>query len=143
VTDELRQEAVGALASRISAWPGVRDALRGRQLAFRRLPGLVADGRDMGSVIFPGATLKVFLTAGVEQRAARRHNQLISKGISSTMEGLRVDLEARDRRDRERTVAPCTPAADALLLDNSALSVEASVQRVLGWWHERWGPQRG
>ncbi len=142
VNDELREEAVGALASRISTWPEVREALRERQLAFRQLPGLVADGRDMGSVIFPDAALKVFLTAGVEERAARRHNQLISKGISSNMESLRADLEARDRRDQLRSVAPCVPAPDAFLLDNSHLSIEASVARVLEWWQESRGPGR-
>ena len=142
VTDELREEAVGALASRISGWPEVREALRERQLAFRQLPGLVADGRDMGSVVFPAAALKVFLTANVAERAARRHNQLISKGISSNMEGLRADLEARDRRDQLRSVAPCVPAPDAFMLDNSHLSIEASVARVLEWWQERRGPGR-
>ncbi len=142
VTTELRDETVGALASRISAWPQVREALRARQLDFRRLPGLVADGRDMGSVIFPRAALKVFLTAGVGQRAARRHKQLISMGVSSNMEDLRADLEARDRRDRSRSVAPCEPAQDALLLDNSELSIDQSVARVLDWWQTRWGPGR-
>ena len=139
ITETLREEAVGVLASRLSAWPEVRDALRDRQLAFRRLPGLVADGRDMGSVVFPGARLKVFLTASVEQRAARRHKQLISNGISSSIEGLRADLEARDARDQGRAVSPARAAPDALLLDNSALSIDASVERVLGWWQER-GP---
>ncbi|MGV8826199.1 bifunctional 3-phosphoshikimate 1-carboxyvinyltransferase/cytidylate kinase [Methylibium petroleiphilum] len=134
VSDELRHEAVGSLASQIAALPAVRQALVELQLAFRRLPGLVADGRDMGTVIFPGAALKVFLTANSEQRASRRHKQLISKGISANIESLRADLEARDARDQHRSVAPLKPAEDARLLDNSALSVETSVDQVLDWW---------
>ncbi len=137
VTDALREEAVGALASAISAWPEIRAALHGRQLSFRRLPGLVADGRDMGTVVFPDAKLKVFLTASAGERAARRHRQLISKGLSANIEGLRADLEVRDERDRNRAAAPLKPAHDALLLDNSGLTIEASVSRVLQWWQER------
>jgi 3-phosphoshikimate 1-carboxyvinyltransferase len=137
VSDELRREDVGSLASRIAALPAVREALHGLQLAFRRAPGLVADGRDMGTVVFPGAALKVFLTAGAAQRAIRRHKQLISKGIQANIEDLRVDLEARDARDRSRTVAPLKPAEDALSLDNSALSIDESVDAVLGWWQQR------
>ena len=139
VTEDLRAEATGLLASRVSALPAVRQALHGLQLAFRRAPGLVADGRDMGTVVFPDAALKVFLTASAAERAARRHKQLISKGISANLDGLRQDLEARDARDRQRTVAPLVPAKDALELDNSQLSIEQSVQQVLGWWQER-GP---
>lgn len=134
VSDELRHEAVGSLASQIAALPAVRQALVELQLAFRRLPGLVADGRDMGTVIFPDAALKVFLTANSEQRASRRHKQLISKGISANIESLRADLEARDARDQHRSVAPLKPAQDARLLDNSVLSVETSVDQVLDWW---------
>jgi 3-phosphoshikimate 1-carboxyvinyltransferase len=137
VADALRLEHVGAMASRVSAWPAVREALHGLQLAFRRAPGLVADGRDMGTVVFPQATLKVFLTADAEQRAARRHKQLISKGIQANIADLRADLEARDARDRSRSVAPLKPAEDALSLDNSALSIEESVDVVLGWWRQR------
>ena len=137
VTDALREEAVGALASLISAWPEVRAALRALQLSFRRVPGLVADGRDMGTVIFPDAQLKVFLTASAAERAERRHKQLISKGISASIAGLRADLEARDERDQNRAVAPLRPAQDALLLDNSHLTIEASMAQVLGWWQER------
>jgi 3-phosphoshikimate 1-carboxyvinyltransferase len=137
VTDELRLESTGALASRVSAWPAVREALHGLQLAFRRVPGLVADGRDMGTVVFPDAALKVFLTAGSAERAARRHKQLISKGIPATLDDLRADIEARDRRDLNRPVAPLRPAEDALALDNSHLSIDESVERVLGWWDER------
>jgi len=137
VSDELRTEAAGLLASRVSTLPAVRSALEALQLAFRRAPGLVADGRDMGTVIFPRATLKVFLTASAATRAERRHKQLISKGIPANIDDLRSDLEARDTRDRNRAVAPLKPAEDALLLDNSALSIEASVQQVLGWWEQR------
>jgi 3-phosphoshikimate 1-carboxyvinyltransferase len=137
VTDALRREDVGAMASRISAWPELRDALRGLQLSFRRLPGLVADGRDMGTVIFPHARLKVFLTASAEERAMRRHKQLISKGFRAKLEDLLADLRARDARDVNRAVAPLVTATDALLLDNSGLTIEASVDRVLAWWQER------
>jgi 3-phosphoshikimate 1-carboxyvinyltransferase len=137
VSDELRREEVGSLASRIAALPAVREALHGLQLAFRRPPGLVADGRDMGTVVFPDAALKVFLTASAAQRAERRHKQLISKGIQANIADLRADLEARDARDKSRSVAPLKPAEDALSLDNSALSIEESVDVVLGWWQQR------
>jgi 3-phosphoshikimate 1-carboxyvinyltransferase len=137
VSEELRAESAGLLASRVSALPQVRQALEGLQLAFRRPPGLVADGRDMGTVVFPGAALKVYLTASAATRAERRHKQLISKGISANITDLRADLEARDARDRNRAVAPLKPAEDALLLDNSALGIEASVQQVLAWWAQR------
>lgn len=136
---ELRQEQVGSMASRISAWPAVRGALEALQLGFRALPGLVADGRDMGTVIFPDAPLKVFLTASAAMRAERRYKQLISKGISASIADLRADLEARDERDRNRTIAPLKPAEDALLLDNSGQTIEQSVDQVLGWWARR-GP---
>lgn len=137
VSDKLRHETIGLLASRVSALPAVRTALRSLQLAFRRSPGLVADGRDMGTVIFPDAALKVFLTATPAHRAERRHKQLISKGIPASIAGLRADLEARDERDANRTVSPCRPAEDALLLDNSELDIGTSVQAVLGWWQQR------
>jgi 3-phosphoshikimate 1-carboxyvinyltransferase len=137
VSHLLRQEEVGAMASKVSAWPTVRTALREMQLSLRRLPGLVADGRDMGTVIFPDAHMKVFLTANAAKRAERRHNQLISKGISSSIGALRADLEARDKRDRNRSVAPLKPAEDAILLDNSDLSIEASVDTVLSNWQAR------
>ncbi len=139
VAAELRQELVGSMASRISAWPAVRGALEALQLAFRRLPGLVADGRDMGTVIFPAAPLKLFLTASPAMRADRRYKQLISKGISANLADLRADLEARDERDRNRLIAPLKPAQDALLLDNSGLTIEQSVDQVLAWWAQR-GP---
>ncbi len=137
VADALRAEHVGAMASKVSAWPAVREALRQLQLSFRRVPGLVADGRDMGTVIFPGADLKVFLTASAAMRAERRYKQLISKGIPANISTLRADLEARDARDQSRSVAPLKPAVDALLLDNSDLTVEASMDQVLEAWEQR------
>ena len=137
VTLALRHEAVGALASHVSALPEVRQALHALQLSFRRVPGLVADGRDMGTVVFPDAPLKVFLTASAAMRAERRHKQLISKGISAKIADLRADLEARDARDIQRAVSPLKPAQDALQLDNSSLTIEQSADRVLQWWSER------
>ncbi len=137
VTETLRLEEVGALASKVSAFPLVRAALRTLQLAFHRVPGLVADGRDMGTVIFPGADLKIFLTATAATRAERRHKQLISKGISSNIDSLRAELEMRDARDQTRAVSPLKPAEDAMRLDNSALTVEASVVAVLEAWERR------
>jgi 3-phosphoshikimate 1-carboxyvinyltransferase len=137
VTDAIRTEEAGMNASRVSALPSVRSALVALQQGFRKLPGLVADGRDMGTVIFPDAQLKVFLTASAAQRAERRHKQLISKGISTTLPGLLADLEARDARDSSRAVAPLKPAEDALLLDNSGQTVEESVAQVLQWWEQK------
>ena len=137
VTDAIRTEEAGMNASRVSALPAVRAALVSLQQSFRRLPGLVADGRDMGTVIFPDAQLKVFLTASAAKRAERRHKQLISKGFAPTIDTLRADLEARDARDSQRAVAPLKPAQDALLLDNSEQSVEDSVAQVLRWWEAR------
>ena len=132
-----QSSSAGLLASRVSALPAVRQALHGLQLAFRRAPGLVADGRDMGTVVFAGAPLKVFLTASAAERAKRRHKQLISKGIQASIADLLADLQARDERDTQRSVAPLKPAEDALLLDNSQLSIEQSVAQVLAWWQER------
>jgi 3-phosphoshikimate 1-carboxyvinyltransferase len=137
VTEAIRTEQAGMDASRVSALPAVRTALVALQQSFRRLPGLVADGRDMGTVIFPDAPLKVYLTASAARRAQRRHKQLISKGIPVTIDALRADLEARDARDSSRAVAPLKSAQDALLLDNSNHSIEASVAQVLQWWDER------
>ena len=137
VTEAIRTEAAGMNASKVSALPAVRTALVALQQSFRRVPGLVADGRDMGTVIFPDAQMKVYLTASAAQRAQRRHKQLISKGNSTTIDVLRADLEARDARDSSRAVAPLKPAEDALLLDNSSLSVEESVAQVLRWWEEK------
>jgi 3-phosphoshikimate 1-carboxyvinyltransferase len=137
VSDAIRTEAAGMNASRVSVLPEVRTALVALQHSFRRLPGLLADGRDMGTVIFPHAPLKVFLTASAAQRAERRHKQLISKGISTTLDSLRADLEARDARDSSRSVAPLKAAQDAYQLDNSSLSIEASVDQVLTWWQAK------
>ncbi|MEP6792649.1 MAG: (d)CMP kinase, partial [Ramlibacter sp.] len=134
VSEAIRTEEAGMNASKVSALPAVRVALLALQHSFRRLPGLVADGRDMGTVIFPAAPMKVYLTASAAQRAERRHKQLISKGISTTIDSLRADLEQRDARDSSRTVAPLRPAQDALLLDNSDQSVEESVALVLRLW---------
>ena len=134
VSDAIRTEEAGMNASRVSALPQVREALVDLQHSFRRLPGLVADGRDMGTVIFPDAPLKVFLTASAACRAERRYKQLISKGISTNIDSLRADLEARDARDSSRSVAPLKPAQDAQLLDNSGMTVETSVNQVLAWW---------
>ena len=137
VATELRREDTGAAASRVSAWPAVRRALHAMQLGFRRAPGLVADGRDMGTVVFPGAPLKVFLTASATERAARRHKQLISKGIKANIADLRADIEARDARDQSRVASPLKPAEDALRLDNSVLGIDESVDVVQGWWQQR------
>ena len=115
----------------------MRTALVQLQHGFRRLPGLVADGRDMGTVIFPGAPLKVFLSASAGQRAIRRHKQLISKGVDARLEDLLADLVERDLRDTTRKSAPLKPAEDALPLDNSELGIEESVQLVLSWWESR------
>jgi 3-phosphoshikimate 1-carboxyvinyltransferase len=137
VTEAIRTEEAGMNASKVSALPAVRTALVALQQSFRRLPGLVADGRDMGTVIFPDAPLKVYLTASAGQRAERRYKQLISKGNPTTIDVLRADLEARDARDSSRAVAPLKPAEDALLLDNSSQSIEQSVALVLQWWEEK------
>jgi 3-phosphoshikimate 1-carboxyvinyltransferase len=134
VSDAIRTEEAGMDASRVSAFPMVREALVDFQRSFRQLPGLVADGRDMGTVIFPNAPLKVFLTASAACRAERRYKQLISKGIPATLDGLRADLEARDARDTTRSVAPLKPAVDAKLLNNSDLTVQDTVIQVLDWW---------
>ena len=134
VSDAIRTEAAGMAASRVSAHAEVRIALLALQHSFRSLPGLVADGRDMGSVIFPEAQLKIYLTASTLHRAERRHKQLISKGNSATLKDIQQDLEARDARDMSRQTAPLKPAGDALLLDNSDLSIEKSVTQVIAWW---------
>jgi 3-phosphoshikimate 1-carboxyvinyltransferase len=137
VTEALRSESAGMAASRVSALPQVRQALWQLQLGFRALPGLVADGRDMGTVIFPDAPLKVFLTASAKTRAERRHKQLISKGIDARLDDLLQDLLRRDERDTSRAHAPLKPAEDALLLDNSEESIETSVRKVLSWWQAK------
>lgn len=134
VTDKIRAEEVGVAASKVAALPKVREALLDVQKRARRLPGLVADGRDMGSVIFPDAPLKVFLTASAKARAQRRFNQLKEKGIIANIDTLTRDLEERDRRDIERAVCPLAPAKDAKILDSSELTIEATVQQVLDWY---------
>ena len=134
VSDAIRAEAVGVAASRIATLPGVRSALVDLQHGFRQAPGLVADGRDMGTVIFPAADLKVFLTASVEARADRRYKQLIGKGFPANMPALLQDLRERDARDTERAVAPLKPAEGAHLLDTSNMTIEQAVEKVLGWY---------
>lgn len=134
VTDKIRAEAVGVAASKVAALPRVREALLDVQKRSRRLPGLVADGRDMGSVIFPDAPLKVFLTASVQARAQRRFNQLKEKGIVANIDTLTRDLEERDRRDMQRAVSPLAPAKDAKILDSSNLTIEETVGQVLQWY---------
>ena len=134
ISAAIRTEQAGMDASRVSVLPQVREALLSLQRSFARLPGLVADGRDMGTVVFPQARLKIFLTASAQKRAQRRHNQLISQGISVTLPALQADLEARDARDMSRSAAPLRPAEDARLLDNSDLSIQQSSDLVLGWW---------
>ncbi len=131
VTDSIRAEAVGEGASKVAALPTVRAALLDRQRAYRQAPGLVADGRDMGTVVFADAATKVFLTASAEARAERRYKQLIGKGNSASLPALVADMQARDARDTARAVAPLKPAPDALLLDTTRMDVESAVQAVL------------
>ena len=136
VTRKIRTEEAGAGASRVAVWPAVRAALTDRQRAFAQPPGLVADGRDMGTVIFPDAQLKVFLTASAEERAQRRHKQLIEKGSAASLAALSREIAERDQRDSTRQVAPLRPAPDAHLLDSTGLSIEAVVERVLSLGRE-------
>ncbi len=133
VSLEIRTEEAGAGASAVAAIPAVRQALLERQRAFRKPPGLVADGRDMGTQVFPCAPLKVFLTASAEERARRRHKQLKDKGLDVSLAALSRDIEDRDRRDSERSVAPLRPAEDARILDSSGQSIEAVTNTVLDW----------
>jgi len=137
VSREIRNEQAGAGASRVAAWPAVRTALLDRQRSFATPPGLVADGRDMGTVIFPGAQLKVFLTASAEERAQRRHKQLIEKGSAASLAALSREIAERDLRDSTRQVAPLKPAPDAQLLDSTGLSIDDVVERVLSLGRER------
>jgi cytidylate kinase len=137
VTHKIRTEQAGAGASRVAAWPAVRTALTDRQRSFAKPPGLVADGRDMGTVIFPDAQLKVFLTASAEERAQRRHKQLIGKGSAASLAALSREIAERDLRDSTRQVAPLKPAPDALQLDSTGLGIEAVVERVLSFGRER------
>ena len=137
VTEAIRSEAAGDGASRVAALPGVRRALVQRQRDFRRPPGLVADGRDMGAVIFPDAGLKVFLTASVEERARRRHKQLKDKGIDVSLSALSRDMVERDRRDSERAISPLKPSDDARILDTTGMEIPQVVATVLRWAAER------
>ncbi len=133
VSLEIRTEEAGAGASTVAVIPAVRQALLERQRAFQRPPGLVADGRDMGTQVFPSATVKIFLTASAEERARRRHKQLKDKGLDVSLAALSRDIEDRDRRDSERSVAPLRPAEDARILDSSSQSIEAVTKTVLDW----------
>jgi len=134
VTQTIRQESIGNLASRVAALPAVREALLARQRDFRQAPGLVADGRDMGTVVFPDAPLKIFLDADVGIRAERRYKQLSGKGISANLDDLLNDLRLRDSRDRDRAHAPLVAAAGAVTIDSSHIGVDQVVQQVLDLW---------
>ena len=134
VTDTIREEAVGLAACRVATMATVRSAILGLERDFCRAPGLVADGRDMGTVVFPNACLKVFLTAGAQVRAQSRYKQLIQRGISANLADLLRDLQERDKRDRERAVSPTRPAPDARLLDSSDQTIEQTVRCVLDWY---------
>lgn len=131
VTNDIRNEQVGAGASQVAALPAVRDALLQRQRAFLEAPGLVADGRDMGTVVFPSAPLKIFLTASAEERARRRYHQLKAKGDDVSLASLLDEIRLRDERDTQRAVAPLTPAADAIQLDSTTMSIEQVLERIL------------
>ncbi len=136
VSAEIRTEACGELASRVAAMGSVREALLARQRAFQEAPGLVADGRDMGTVVFPAAELKIYLTASAEERARRRHKQLIDKGIDVNLARLLEDIEQRDRRDMERPVAPLKPAEDAVVVDTTTMTIEQVVAKVSDLWNK-------
>jgi cytidylate kinase len=134
VSSAIRTETVGELASQVAAIPAVRAALLERQRRFAEPPGLVADGRDMGTVVFSDAPLKIFLTASAEERALRRYKQLIAKGLDVSLAALSREVADRDRRDSNRAIAPLVPAADAVIVDSTSLSIEAVVERVLQLW---------
>ncbi|EWG99479.1 (d)CMP kinase [Halomonas sp. BC04] len=137
VSRDIRTEPVGDAASRVAALPAVRQALLQRQRDFRQPPGLVADGRDMGTVVFPDAELKVFLTASPEERARRRHLQLQETGLDASLSSLLKEIQARDARDMQRSVAPLVPADDAIELDTTSLSIPEVVERLTEWLAER------
>ncbi len=137
VTEKIRSEPVGNQASEVAKVPALRQALLKRQRAFRKPPGLVADGRDMATVVFPDAELKVFLTASPQIRAERRYKQLIEKGIDANLRALSRDLRDRDERDAKRAVAPLVPAPDSQVLDSSALSIDEVVDRIVAWSREK------
>src|SRR4029453_3770732 len=131
VSQRIRTEQAGEGASRVAAMPGVRAALMDRQRAFAGAPGLVADGRDMGTVVFPGAPLKIFLTASAEERARRGYNQFKKKGLGAHLAALFLEIAERDRRDASRAIAPLRPADDAVIVDSTAMTIDAVVARVL------------
>ena len=137
VTDDVRAEKIGVAASKIAILPKVREALVDLQMSFKALPGLVADGRDMGSVIFPEATQKIFLTASVAARASRRYKQLIEKGFPANMENLAKDLAERDERDINRSTSPLKPAKDAVIIDSSEISADEAVQQILELYEDK------
>ena len=137
VGEALRSEDVSAAASQVAARPAVRQALLARQRGFRQAPGLVADGRDMGSIVFPDAPLKVYLTADVATRAQRRHKQLMEKGMYAKIEDVVEELRRRDERDTSRPVAPLRHYPDAIFLDTTGLGIDQAVERILGWWREK------
>ena len=140
VTRQLRTEAAGNDASKVAALPAVRAALLDRQRRFALAPGLVADGRDMGTVVFPQARLKIFLTASPDERALRRHKQLKEKGVAATLAALSLEIAERDQRDSTRAVAPLVASADAVLLDTTGMPVAAVVERVLALVRKAWAP---
>ena len=142
VSREIRSERAGSAASRVAAWPAVRSALFERQRRFMQAPGLVADGRDMGSVVFPDAELKVFLTASAGERARRRHKQLKEKGLSVNLAALSAEIAERDRRDATREVAPLVACEDAVVIDSTDLGIDAVVDRVLALARDRWSLPR-
>ena len=137
MTSAIRNEDGGEAASRVAAMPEVRESILALQSGFRRAPGLVADGRDMGTVVFPDAQLKIFLDASAEERAHRRYTQLKNKGLSVSLRGLLEQIEQRDARDRGRTVAPLKPAEDALVIDSTSMTIEAVFDQVMVWVRER------
>ena len=139
VSQDIRTKRGSHLASLVGAIPAARDALFERQLQFRQAPGLVADGRDMGTVVFPDAKLKIFLTASVLERAQRRYKQLIDKGIDATLPDLLADLKERDRRDTERPISPLKPAKDALILDSTELSIDQVADQILSEFSAKTG----
>lgn len=136
VTDLIRTETAGNNASKVAAMPGVRAALLDWQREYARLPGLVADGRDMGTTVFPSAGVKIFLTASAEERAQRRHKQLKEKGLPANLAALTAEIEERDARDRSRAASPLVPAADAIEIDSTVLTIDEVVQQVLQRAHE-------
>ena len=135
ITSQLGLESTGSIASQIAAYPAVRGVLLKKQQDFKQLPGLVADGRDMGTVVFPEAEYKVFLTASAEKRAARRYKQLIEKEIDANIDEITSEIEARDRRDRERETAPLAMAANALYIDSSDLTIDKVIEEVINLIH--------